>query len=70
MVLDREAELIHQLNQTASFIWDCCDGKSTVADITNQLVEAFNVDPETSVKDVTAIVGQFQKLGLLEPRQK
>ena len=70
VVLDRQGGMIHQLNQTASFIWDWCDGKSTVADITNQLAEAFDVDPKTSLKDVAAIVGQFQKLNLLEPRQK
>ena len=70
VVLDRQGGLIHQLNQTASFIWDRCDGKSTVADITNQLAEAFDVDPKTSLKDIAAIVGQFQKLNLVEPRQK
>jgi len=70
VVLDRQAGLIHQLNQTASFAWDQCDGKSTLEEIANRLAEAFDVDSETAARDVARIVQQAQKLNLLEPRQK
>ncbi|TAK08412.1 PqqD family protein [bacterium] len=70
VVLDRQAGLIHQLNQTASFVWDQCDGKSTLEEIANRLAEAFDVDSETAARDVARIVRQAQKLNLLEPRQK
>jgi len=70
VVLDRQGELVHQLNQTASYIWDRCDGKSTVPGITNQLAEAFSVDPETAQKDGAVIVSQLQKLNLLEPTNR
>jgi hypothetical protein len=66
VVLDRQAGLIHQLNQTASYIWDRCDGQSTVAEIANQLAAAFDVDVNTAVHDVTTALMQLQRLGLIE----
>ena len=68
VVLDRQVGLIHQLNQTASYIWERCDGICTMAAITYQLAEAFDVDRETAAKDVEAIVSQLEELNLLEPR--
>ncbi len=66
VVLDRQAGLIHQLNPTASFIWERCNGNATVADIAKELSDAFGVDPETAAQDVTAIVRQLYELTLLE----
>lgn len=66
VVLDRRSGLIHQLNQTASYIWERCDGRSTVAEIIRQLTEGFDVDAKTAVADVTSIIGQLEKLNLLE----
>lgn len=66
VVLDRTADLIHQLNQTASFIWGQCDGQSTARDIADQLMDAFDVDPGTAEASVTAALQQFEELGLLE----
>jgi hypothetical protein len=43
VVLDRHGELIHQLNKTASYIWEQCDGRRTAAEIAGQLGEAFEV---------------------------
>ena len=66
LVLDRSADLIHQLNQTASFIWGRCDGRSTARDIAHQLADAFEVDPPTAEASVTTALQQFEVLGLLE----
>jgi len=70
VVLDRKADQVHQLNQTASFIWERCDGRSTPRDIAEQLVEAFEVDPDTAATSVTAALQQFTRLGLLESSRK
>jgi hypothetical protein len=66
VVLDRQSDLIHQLNHTASYIWDRCDGQSTVAEIANQLAAAFHVDADTAVLDVATTIRQLHSLGLLE----
>ena len=66
VILDRDGERIHQLNATASFIWDCCDGERDTKAIAAELAEAFGVEPDLTVKDVSEIVLQFSELGLLE----
>lgn len=66
LVLDRQGGQIHQLNRTASYIWDRCNGKTSVAEIANQLAEAFDIVPETAARDVSTIVSQLQKLDLIE----
>jgi hypothetical protein len=66
VVLDRQAGLIHQLNQTASYIWDRCNGQLTVAEIADQLALTFDVDFRTAAEDVVAVIRQFQNQRLLE----
>ncbi len=66
VLLDRQEGFIHQLNRTASYIWEKCDGQSTLADIENQMAEAFDVDRKTAAKDLAAILWQLRQLNLLE----
>ena len=65
VVLDRHKGLIHQLNQTASYIWERCDGRSTAADIAKQLVKEFGVSVETAEADTQRFVEQLHALDLL-----
>lgn len=65
VVLDREGELVHQLNLTASFIWDRCDGRRSILQIGADLAAAFDVDLGTATEDVAATVSQFERLGLV-----
>jgi hypothetical protein len=66
VVLDRHGELIHQLNKTASYIWEQCDGRRTADEIADQVGEAFEVDGETALKDVLEILETLKGLNLLE----
>jgi hypothetical protein len=65
VLLDLEGELVHQLNRTASFIWDRCDGQRSLREIGAELAAAFDVDPGTATEDVAATVRQFERLGLV-----
>jgi hypothetical protein len=66
VALDRTSGLIHQLNQTASFVWTRCTGALTLADIAAQLSGAFDVSPDRAARDVAAIVVRFHLLDLLQ----
>jgi hypothetical protein len=66
VVLDRKTDLVHQLNATASFIWQRCDGRATRHDMAAQLVEAFEVDADTATAAVASALEQLARLGLLE----
>ena len=66
VVFDRRAERIHQLNQTAGYIWERCNGRSSMAEISVQLAESFAVDARTARKDVASVVSQLEGLNMLE----
>jgi hypothetical protein len=66
VLLDRDAGLVHHFNLTASFIWDRCDGRSSVEDIAAGLTERFDVDPVLARTDVTTVVRQLRDLNLLD----
>jgi hypothetical protein len=67
VVLDRQAGWVHQLNPTASYVWERCDGQATVTDIARQLAQAFDVDLTVATHDVRVLARQLQDLHLLEP---
>lgn len=67
LILDRAGGVIHQLNRTASYIWDRCDGQSTLAEIAHQLAEAFDVTVQTAAADVATTVEQLYRSNLLVP---
>lgn len=65
VVMDKESEKIHQLNQTASFIWQRCDGEHDEKAIAEELAEAFDVDGETALQDVAETLNKLEEIGLL-----
>jgi hypothetical protein len=66
VVLDLEAEQVHQLNPTASFIWQRCDGQRTVGKIADELAGSFDVDPDTAREAVIGALRRLDELGLLD----
>ncbi|MBQ8706419.1 MAG: PqqD family protein [Paludibacteraceae bacterium] len=56
------------LNETAAWLWKQADtmGDFTVEKLAEKLCEDYEVDNETAQNDVTAIVGQWQKEGVIE----
>ena len=66
VVLDRQNGTIHQLNQAASFVWEQCDGESTLEEIAKRMTEAFEVDFRTAISDVRKAIQQLNDIGLLE----
>lgn len=66
LILDLKADQIHQLNSTASFIWQNCNGKTSAAELAVMFAEYFGMDIEIATKDVETIINQFIELGLIE----
>ena len=56
---------ISQLNESASLIWECCDGAHAIDAIARKLVLAFEIDHARARNDVCAVVRQLHALGLL-----
>ncbi|HEX9821819.1 MAG TPA: PqqD family protein [Methylomirabilota bacterium] len=66
VVLDRQRQLVHQLNQTASYVWERCDGEHTVPTIARDLAGVFEVDLQSAETDVANAVRQLEAAGLVE----
>lgn len=66
VVLDIRANRIHQLNPTASFIWEECDTAGSVGEIAERVATAFSVKPADIQADVERTIGDLLAAELLE----
>ena len=66
LLLDDQNGYIHQLNETARFVWCQCDGNSTPDEIARRLVEEFDVEEGVALRDVKEIVEKLLGLQLLK----
>ena len=67
VILDQDAGRVHQLNSTASFVWDRLDGQTPLRSIVEGLCERFDVEYETARRDAETIMDRFREAELLEP---
>jgi Coenzyme PQQ synthesis protein D (PqqD) len=66
VILDREGTRIHKLNRTASYIWHCCDGTLSIAQVLDSFVSAYDIDVATAQRDLNQILADLRKASLLE----
>jgi hypothetical protein len=55
-----DLESIYTLNETAARIWELIDGKTTVREIRERIVEEFEVTSEEAEKDLVEHLQQLQ----------
>ena len=65
LLLDTESDLIHQLNQTASFIWRKCDEAPSVTEIAELLATEFDVEVHIALRDVVETLSRLKALNLI-----
>src|SRR4051794_34778602 len=63
VVYDEEQHRIHALNPTAALVWNHCDGKTSVSDITAQIAQKSNTPGDEY--PVWLALAQLQRAGLL-----
>lgn len=66
VVLDPKSQAMHQLNITATIVWELCDGENSVVEIARNLAERFEIAEDLALRDVTDTVARFEKEGLLD----
>lgn len=70
MVLyDAETEIGYSLNGSARSIWDLCDGTRSVEGICKALADPLDISPDLLHGDVTMLIDELSKLGLLALNQ-
>ena len=66
IILDKAAGQVHQLNPSASFVWQCLNDGLGAEEIALQLSEAFGIEREIALVDVQAVVAEFEALALID----
>lgn len=56
----------HQLNEVGSLIWNLCDGKHSVEEIEQKLMEEFAVDLTEAKADLNFFMKELTELQLLK----
>lgn len=65
LLLHLKSGQIHQLNATATWILEQCDGQRTLDTITGDFAVYFSVDPETAAHDVATSIEQLSLAGVV-----
>jgi hypothetical protein len=65
VALDILDNKVHQLNETASLIWQLKHSGQPEPEIAECLVSAYEVDRETALQHVVTMVTHLQRIGLL-----
>jgi len=65
VVISPEEGIMHELNETASFIWNLADGKHTSVEIANRLAEEFEVPLEVACADTEELIALLRDRHLL-----
>lgn len=65
VIVDKDSGEVHQLNPTASYIWELFDGHTTIEQVKESVANDFNIDRTQASADVAAVVEQLKTLNLL-----
>lgn len=60
-----DLESIYSLNETASFLWELIDGRRTVRQLADALVEQYDVSPDQAMADVAELAESLEPAGLV-----
>jgi hypothetical protein len=56
----------HVLNKTAAFIWESCDGKNDIDEITARLCQRFEVSADVAGQDVSELIERLTEVGIIK----
>ena len=66
LAYDRELGQVHVLNRTAREIYSLCDGTRTAEEMAGVIARQYDVDAETSLRDLLATLERLVQLGLID----
>ena len=66
-LLDLSSSNYYTLNGSAAKIWEWIGREASVAELVERMMETYEVDRETCVADVKAIVASLEQMDLIVP---
>jgi hypothetical protein len=69
VIISPEDSVLHELNETASWIWKQATGGRSVEQIAHDLAEEYEVEPEVALADTFAILNHLESKKLVAPAE-
>jgi hypothetical protein len=66
VVVDEATGSSYALNATAAQVWQLCDGRRTLDDIADALLDRYEATPEQVAESVASFVAHLRELSVLE----
>jgi len=66
IIYDRDANLVHHLNPSAATVWRMCEGRRTVGEVVQAIVDGVRASPHEVNAQVTDLLRELHELGLTE----
>ena len=67
VIISPNESLMHELNDTGSFLWKSIDGSRTTADLAALLVEIYEVTPDVALSDTESLLEELSSRKLVLP---
>ena len=65
VILNLDSGIYYSLNEVGTKVWKLCTGSNSLRDITAAIVEEFEVQEDIAQKDVSEIISDLLKEGLV-----
>ncbi len=65
LLLDTVSNQIHQLNQTAGFIWQRCDEARSSEEMARRLAAEYEISYDEAIRDVVQTLEKLRGLNLI-----
>ena len=69
VIISPEDSVLHELNETASFIWKQATGELTGRQIAERLAEEYDVEPSAALADAAELLDHLERKNLLVPTE-
>ncbi|MFO7652788.1 MAG: PqqD family protein [Candidatus Krumholzibacteriia bacterium] len=63
--LSEDGRSIHTMNEVGSFLWSQIDGRTSVSQLRDALMGAYDVEPEQAESDLQEFLTRLHDAGLL-----
>jgi hypothetical protein len=65
ILVDLESGYYFSLNTTGQYIWGQIDGARNIREIARRVVDRFDIDEETALRDCLELAGRLREQGLV-----
>ena len=65
VIISPNDSVMHELNDTGSFLWKNIDGRKSAAELAELLVENYEVTPEIALSDTEALLQEMSSWKLV-----